>query len=64
MTYFDTHSHLTLTEKHFSIDKQIELAQQNNVSYIFDPGISIDDFLLRFNTFSIFSMAFSANSFV
>lgn len=46
---FDTHSHLTLCTDHISVQRHLELALQNNVRYILDPGIHPHDYPKRKN---------------
>ncbi len=41
---FDTHSHLTLSEKHIDIEKHLAESKAVNVKYILDPGIDPFDF--------------------
>ena len=41
---FDTHSHLTLCEKHIDIETHLKECKAINVKYILDPGIDPFDF--------------------
>ena len=54
MNFFDTHSHLILSQKYLNLDDHIKNANNNNLSYILDPGIFVDDFIERKKLLSSF----------
>ena len=45
--YFDTHSHLTLCEKHIGVEDHLRECEEANVRYVLDPGLHPRDFSAR-----------------